>query len=141
MPEDRPERFILVINHRADQADTIKQVLSNPPDQYHVHIAESSALALALLQSPAASRPDLILLDLNLPNQEGLMILTTLKSSDDLRRIPVIVLSDSDQTGDVFQSYSNQGNCYVIKNADLHQLATTIQKIESFWLEIVTLPT
>lgn len=140
MSDDPRARFILVIDHCADQAATVQQVLANKPDQYHVHIAESSAAALALLQSPTAARPDLILLDLNLPHQGGLAVLTALKGNDHLRRIPVIVLSDSDQADDIFQSYVNHGNCYVVKSANLQQLAAIIQQIESFWLEIVTLP-
>lgn len=140
MPDDRLERLILVIDHCADQAATIKQVLSDNPDRYQIHIAESSVAALAWLQSPAAHRPDLILLDLNLPNQDGLAILAAIKDSDNLRRIPVIVLSDSAQADDVFQSYFNQGNCYVVKHGTCQQLANTIQQIESFWLDIVTLP-
>ncbi|QQE63656.1 hypothetical protein GFS31_03240 [Leptolyngbya sp. BL0902] len=143
MQDDSLERLIVLIDHHADQVETVRQVLTDKPDQYRLQVMESGASALDWLQSTAAApgqRPDLILLDLNLPDQASLDVLTTLKGDPNLRRIPVIVLSDSEQTDDVFQSYFNQGNCYVVKNANPSQLATTIQNIESFWLEIVTLP-
>ena len=144
MQDDQLERLILVIDHHADQVETVRQVLANKPDQYHLRVMDSGAAALAWLQSAEATqpgqRPDLILLDLNLPHQASLDVLTTLKGDTNLRRIPVIVLSEAGQADTVFQSYFHQGNCYVVKSSESQQLAATIQQIESFWLEIVTLP-
>lgn len=144
MQDDALERLILVIDHHADQVETVRQVLADKPSPYHLRVMDSGAAALDWLQSAEASqpdqRPDLILLDLNLPDQVSLDVLTTLKGHPNLRRIPVIVLSDSDQTDAIFQTYFNQGNCYVVKSENPPQLAATIQNIESFWLEIVTLP-
>lgn len=144
MQDERLERLILVIDHHADQIATVQQILAAKSDQYHLRVIESGAVALAWLKSPEVDqpgqRPDLILLNLNLPHQSSLEVLTTLKSDANLRRIPVIVLSESGQTDAVFQSYFHQGNCYVVTSADAQQLAAIIQQIESFWLEIVTLP-
>lgn len=87
-----------------------------------------------------AHRPDLILLDLNLPGKNGKEILTDLKNDPNLRRIPVVVLTTSDRETDILNSYSLQGNCYVIKSNDMDQLFQIVKRIEEFWLGIVTLP-
>lgn len=144
MQDEQRERLIVLIDHHADQVETVRQVLADKPDQYRLQVMDSGSAALDWLQSPEVAElgqhPDLILLDLDLPHQASLEVLATLKGNANLRRIPVIVLSESDQAEDVFQSYFNQGNCYVVKHANPQQLAVTIQQIESFWLEIVTLP-
>jgi two-component system response regulator len=144
MQDDHLERLILVIDHHANQIATIQQVFDAKADQYHLRVIDNGEAALAWLQSPEANqpghRPALILLNLDLPHQASLEVLTALKGDANLRRIPVIVIAESGQTDAVFQSYFHQGNCYVATSADTQQLAAIIQKIESFWLEIVTLP-
>jgi chemotaxis family two-component system response regulator Rcp1 len=144
MQDDRLERVILVVNHHADQIATVRQVLDAKADQYHLRVIDSEAAALAWLKSSEVSkpshRPNLILLNLDFPCQNSLAMLMALKGDANLRRIPVIVISESGQMDTVFQSYFHQGNCYVTNSADMQQLATIIQQIESFWLEIVTLP-
>lgn len=144
MQDDSLERLIVLIDHHADHVEAVRQVLADKPEQYHLRVMDDGTEALDWLRSDAmveaGQRPDLILLDLNLPHHASLDILTTLKGDPNLRRIPVIVLSESEQTDDVFQTYFNQGNCYVVKNTNPQQLVTTIQNIESFWLGIVTLP-
>lgn len=145
MQDDPLRRLILVIDHNVDHVETVRQVLADHPNRYQLQVMDSGAAAIAWAQSAAgaqsAAHPDLILLDLHLPEQASFAVLTALKGDANLRRIPVIVLSDSEPTEEVFQSYFHQGNCYVVKNAHPQQLAATIQNIESFWLEIVTLPT
>ncbi|MFH7243515.1 MAG: response regulator [Spirulina sp.] len=144
MQDDRLERVILVINHHADQIATVRQVLDAKADQYHLQVIDNGAAALEWLKSSEVSqpshRPDLILLNLDFPHQNSLAMLTDLKGDANLRRIPVIVISDSGQMDTVFQSYFHQGNCYVTTSNDTQQLAAIIQQIESFWLGIVTLP-
>ncbi|MEB3291501.1 MAG: response regulator [Leptolyngbya sp.] len=145
MPDESLKRLILVIDQNPDHGETMRQVLADQSDRYHLQVIDSGEAAIAWVQSPervpSEARPDLILLDLHLPNQASFTILTTLKGNADWRRIPVIMLSESGQTDDVFQSYFHQGNCYIVKSRHPQQLAAMIQQIESFWLEIVTLPT
>src|SRR4029079_10656167 len=84
-----------------------------------------------------APRPDLILLDLNLPRKDGREVLAEIKADDKLRRIPVVVLTTSQDEQDVFKSYNLHANCYVTKPVDLEQFMTVVRSIEDFWLGIV----
>ncbi len=87
-----------------------------------------------------APRPDLILLDLNLPRKDGREVLAELKSDPDLRTIPVVVLTTSKADQDVFRAYQLQANCYITKPVDFEQFVNVVRSIEHFWLEVVTLP-
>jgi two-component system, chemotaxis family, response regulator Rcp1 len=87
-----------------------------------------------------AVRPDLILLDLNLPRKDGREVLAEIKADPDLRRIPVVVLTTSRAEMDIVRSYNLHANCYVVKPVDLDQFIGIIQSIESFWLTAVMLP-
>jgi CheY-like chemotaxis protein len=87
-----------------------------------------------------ATRPDLILLDLNLPRKSGREVLEEVKSDPDLRRIPVMVLTTSSAEQDLKQAYNLHANCYITKPVDLDQFMTVVRSIEHFWLHIVTLP-
>ena len=89
------------------------------------------------IQSP---RPDLILLDLNLPKKDGREVLAEIKEDPDLRRIPVVVLTTSRAERDVVRSYNLHANCYISKPIDLEQFITVVRSIEDFWLAIVKLP-
>ena len=89
------------------------------------------------IQSP---RPDLILLDLNLPKKDGREVLAEIKEDPDLRRIPVVVLTTSQAEQDVLRSYNLHANCYISKPIDLEQFITVVRSIEDFWLAIVKLP-
>jgi two-component system, chemotaxis family, response regulator Rcp1 len=88
-----------------------------------------------------APRPDLILLDLNLPKKDGREVLSEVKSDPLLRRTPVIVLTTSTAEEDVVRSYDLHANCYIAKPVDLNQFITVVRCIEDFWLSIVKLPT
>jgi len=87
-----------------------------------------------------ARRPDLILLDLNMPRKDGREVLSEIKADPDLRRIPVVILTTSKADQDVVQTYDLGANAYVVKPVDLDQLVTIVQKIEEFWFSIVKLP-
>jgi CheY-like chemotaxis protein len=89
-------------------------------------------------QSP---RPDLILLDLNLPRKDGREVLEELKTDPDLKTIPVVVLTTSKAEQDVFQSYQLHANCYITKPVNFERFIEVIQSIEQFWLSAVVLPT
>jgi chemotaxis family two-component system response regulator Rcp1 len=85
-------------------------------------------------------RPDLILLDLNLPRKDGRQLLAELKSDERFRRIPVVVLTSSEAEEDILRAYNLAANCYVTKPVDLDQFLRVIRAIEEFWLQIVKLP-
>lgn len=140
----KPERFILVIDANRNHTDVIRQVLGQKPGRYGLAIVEDRAAAMDYLRpgshADRSPRPDLVLLDLNLPATDGHALLAEIKATPSLVQIPVIVLTEGDRPEDILRSYASQGNCYVVKAADLDQLAQTIKRIEDFWLEIVTLP-
>jgi len=85
-------------------------------------------------------RPDLILLDLNLPRMSGREVLTEIKGDPDLRSIPVVVLTTSQAEQDIVKAYELNANCYVTKPVDLDQFINVVKSIEDFWLTIVRLP-
>lgn len=87
-----------------------------------------------------AFRPDIILLDLNLPKKDGRAVLAELKGDSDLRRIPVVILTTSSAEADVMKSYNLQANCYISKPVDLMQFTHVVRQIQNFWLTIVKLP-
>ena len=87
-----------------------------------------------------ATRPHLILLDLNLPRKDGREVLAQIKAEEPLKRIPVVVLTTSDDEQDVLKSYNLHANCYITKPVDLDQFIRVVRSIEDFWLGIVVLP-
>jgi CheY-like chemotaxis protein len=87
-----------------------------------------------------AVRPDLILLDLNLPRKDGREVLAEIKADDDLKLIPVVVLTTSQAEEDVLKAYGSHANCYITKPVDLAKFMTVVKSIEHFWFAIVRLP-
>jgi len=87
-----------------------------------------------------APRPDVVLLDLNLPKKDGREVLADIKGDDDLRRIPVVILTVSGAEEDIMKTYNLHANCYIQKPLDLGQFIEVVKSIESFWLTIVKLP-
>lgn len=87
-----------------------------------------------------AVRPDLILLDLNLPRKDGREVLSEIKQDENLRRIPVVILTTSHAEEDVIKSYELHANCYIVKPVDLDRFLEVARSIEDFWLTIVKLP-
>jgi two-component system, chemotaxis family, response regulator Rcp1 len=87
-----------------------------------------------------APRPDLILLDLNLPKKDGREVLTEIKGDEQLKRIPVVILTTSSAEQDILKTYELHANCYITKPVDLDQFSAVIKSIEQFWFTIVKLP-
>lgn len=87
-----------------------------------------------------ATRPDLILLDLNLPKKSGREVLAEIKADPDLKRIPVVILTVSEAEQDIIKSYNLHANCYITKPVNLEQFMEVVQSIENFWLTVVMLP-
>jgi chemotaxis family two-component system response regulator Rcp1 len=88
-----------------------------------------------------AVRPDLILLDLNMPKMDGREVLSKIKNDDRLRVIPVVVLTSSQDEADVLKAYGLHANCYIVKPVDFEKFADVVKSIENFWFAVVTLPT
>ena len=110
----------------------------------HLSVVGDGEEAMAFLRRDAphadAPRPDLILLDLNLPKKDGREVLAEIKSDSQLRRIPVVVLTTSAAEQDILRSYDLHANCYITKPVDLDQWISVVNSIENFWLTIVKLP-
>lgn len=87
-----------------------------------------------------APRPDLILLDLNMPRKGGLEVLAEIKNHDKLKHIPVVILTTSKADGDIVPAYRHHANCYITKPVDFESFTTVIRSIQSFWFTIVSLP-
>ena len=110
----------------------------------HLTVVKDGVEALAFLRRQGsyttAPRPHLILLDLNLPRKDGREVLADIKTDDNLKRIPVVVLTTSQDEQDVLKSYNLHANCYITKPVDLDQFVRVVRSIEDFWLGIVVLP-
>jgi chemotaxis family two-component system response regulator Rcp1 len=87
-----------------------------------------------------APRPDVILLDLNLPRKDGREVLAEIKQDPDLKRIPVVILTTSQAEQDILKTYNLHANCYIAKPVDLEQFIIVVKSIEAFWLSVVKLP-
>jgi CheY-like chemotaxis protein len=109
-----------------------------------LNVAGDGVEALAFLRQEGkyanVPRPDVILLDLNLPKKDGREVLAEIKDDPDLRRIPVVVLTTSQAEQDILKSYNLHANCYITKPVDLERFITVVKSIETFWLSVVKLP-
>jgi chemotaxis family two-component system response regulator Rcp1 len=114
------------------------KVWNNP----HVVTDGEAALDFVYRRGPftQAPRPDMVLLDLNLPKKDGREVLAVIKSDADLKRIPVVVLTTSKEEEDVHRAYNLAANCYVTKPVEFEEFMKVIRAIEDFWLTIVALP-
>jgi two-component system, chemotaxis family, response regulator Rcp1 len=109
-----------------------------------LHVVSDGVAAMAFLRREGkyseAPRPDLILLDLNLPKKDGREVLGEIKNNEELKQIPVIVLTTSNADPDIMKSYNLQANCYVTKPTNLDQFIGVIRSIEDFWMSVAKLP-
>ena len=110
----------------------------------NLHCVKDGVEALELLRQEGrlarAPRPDIILLDLNLPKKDGREVLAEIKKDEHLKRIPVVVLTTSKAEEDVLRTYDLHANCYVTKPVDLEKFIVVVKSIDVFWLTVVTLP-
>jgi chemotaxis family two-component system response regulator Rcp1 len=110
----------------------------------HLHVAIDGVEAMSFLRRQGqyinAPRPDLILLDLNLPRVDGLQVLAQIKADDDLKTIPTIILTTSEADADIVQSYQLQANCYLAKPVQMYAFDRLVKSINEFWLSRVKLP-
>jgi chemotaxis family two-component system response regulator Rcp1 len=110
----------------------------------HLQVASDGVEAMAILKREGphahAPRPDLILLDLNLPRMDGREVLVRIKSDDSLKMIPTIILTTSEAEADIVKSYQLRANCYLSKPVQFDEFATLVRSINDFWLTKVKLP-
>ena len=143
MNNDKPIEILLVEDNPGDVRLTI-EVLKDAKVRNTMSTVNDGAAALAYLRREGdyaeAPRPDLILLDLNLPKKDGREVLAEIKADPNLRRIPVVVLSVSKDEEDILKSYDLYANCYITKPINLEKFITVVKSIEGFWLTIVKLP-
>jgi two-component system, chemotaxis family, response regulator Rcp1 len=140
----RPVDILLVEDNPGDVRLTI-EALKDGKVRNRLNVAVDGVEALAFLRREGkyanAPRPDVILLDLNLPRKDGREVLAEIKEDEELRRIPVVVLTTSSSEQDILRTYSLHANCYITKPVDLDQFIEVVKGIEDFWLTIVKLPT
>ena len=140
----RPIEILLVEDNPGDVRLTMEE-LKEGKVHNKLSIVENGVEALSFLRKEEnykdSPTPDLILLDLNLPKKDGREVLIDIKNDEDLRRIPVVVLTTSQAEEDVLKVYNLNANCYVSKPVDLGQFIDVVKSIEDFWLSIVKLPT
>jgi len=141
--DGQPVEILLVEDNLGDIRLT-QEVLREGRVRNNLHSVVDGVEAMAFLRRQGSfthsPRPDLILLDLNLPKKDGREVLAEIKADDQLRRIPVVVMTTSKADEDVLRSYDLHANCYIPKPVDLDQFIRIIRSIEDFWLTIVKLP-
>ena len=135
---------ILMVEDSPSDTDLTLEALKDFKVRNHVSVVEDGVQALQFLrrQEPFADapRPDLIMLDLNLPRKDGREVLAEIKVDDGLRMIPIVVLTTSRAEQDVLRAYQLNANCYITKPVDFNQFLDVVKSIEDFWLFVVTLP-
>ncbi len=138
-----PVEILLVEDNEGD-ARLAREALKESKIRNRIHHVTDGDEALAFLRNEGqyskAPRPGLIMLDLNLPKKSGQEVLVEIKADDDLKRIPVVILTVSNDEADVLRSYNHHANCFVTKPIDLNRFLDVVRSIEDFWLTIVRLP-
>lgn len=140
----KPIEMLLVEDNHGDARLAI-EALKDAKVHNNLHWVQDGVKAMDFLHRKGnysdAPRPDVILLDLNLPKKDGREVLADVKADENLRRIPVVILTISDAEEDVIKTYNLHANCYIRKPIDLDQFVAVVKAIEGFWLTIVKLPT
>ncbi|MFT5131010.1 MAG: chemotaxis family two-component system response regulator Rcp1 [Rhodothermales bacterium] len=141
---DRPIEILQVEDNPGD-VELTREALDDAGLAYRLHVATDGQQALSFLRREgicaSAPRPDIILLDLNLPRMDGRETLAAIKQDDNFRRIPVIVLTTSDAESDIRASYNLHANCFITKPVDLDDFLEVVRAIQSFWLGVAKIPT
>ena len=139
----KPIEILLVEDNAADVRLT-EEALKEGKVRNNLHVARDGMEALEFLRRQGkfkdATRPDLILLDLNLPRRDGREVLADIKNDPELKLIPVVVLTTSSAEADILKSYKLHANCYITKPVDLEQFVNVVRSIDDFWLTVVRLP-
>lgn len=105
-----------------------------------LEVVKDGVAAMEYLNNPNKTNPDIILLDLNLPRKNGFEVLKEIKSNEELKQIPIIILTTSDNDNDVNKSYKNYASCYITKPVSMTEFVKAIEKFKIFWFSLVKLP-
>jgi chemotaxis family two-component system response regulator Rcp1 len=143
MVMDKSIDILLVEDNPADVRLT-QEAFKETKIPNRLHVVRDGTEALAFLEQTGrfntAPRPDMILLDLNLPKKDGREVLAQIKQQDKYKRIPVVILTTSNEDEDIAHTYEHHANCYITKPADLDEFLNVVKSIEAFWLSVVQLP-
>jgi CheY-like chemotaxis protein len=135
---------ILLVEDNAGDSRLALEALKDSKVVNNVHVVSDGVEAMAFLHRLGkyenSPRPDLVLLDLNMPKKDGREVLTEIKTDEQLKRIPVVILTTSKAEMDIARSYDLHANCFITKPIDLVQFLNVVKSIEDFWLTIVKLP-
>jgi two-component system, chemotaxis family, response regulator Rcp1 len=135
---------VLLVEDSPGDVRLTREAFKDAKVHINLHVASDGAKAMAFLKREgeyaSALRPDLILLDLNLPKKDGREVLAEIKEDPTLKTIPVVVLTTSSSEADVLRSYQLHANCYITKPVGLEGFLTVVKSIDSFWLSVVRLP-
>jgi len=141
--QGRPVEILLVEDNPGDVRLT-REALAEGKVRNNLHVAVDGVKALEFLRREGeyagVVRPDLVLLDLNLPRKDGRQVLAEIKADPALRYIPVVILTSSEAESDIARAYDLHANCYITKPVDLDQFIHVVRSIEDFWFSIVKLP-
>jgi two-component system, chemotaxis family, response regulator Rcp1 len=143
MPRTTPVEILLVEDSPAD-VRLAMEALHEAKVLNNLSVVDDGIRAMQFLRQEGpyagSARPDLVLLDLNLPRKDGRQVLEEIKADANLRRIPVVILTTSQADEDILRAYNLHCNCYITKPVDFQQFMHVVQSIESFWLTVVRLP-
>ena len=135
---------ILLVEDNPGDVRLTKEAMKEGKIRNNLSVASDGIEAMAFLRREGkhadAPRPDVVLLDLNLPKKDGRSVLAEIKADPDLKRIPVVILTSSKADEDIVNSYDSHANCYVTKPGDLEQFIDVVKSVEGFWFQIVKLP-
>lgn len=135
---------ILLVEDNPGDVDLAREALEGSKINNRLYVVGDGEAAMNFLNKSNGyedkPRPNLILLDLNLPKKDGREVLADIKAHENFKRIPVVILTTSDAEEDVLKSYNHHANCYITKPIDLNQFVKVVRSIEDFWFSIVVLP-
>ena len=136
----RPPIEILLVEDNPGDVDLVVEILKESTTPTHVSVAIDGDEAMSFLRRDGVPRPDLVLLDLNLPKKDGRTVLSEIKADAQLAHTPVIILSSSNAARDLVQAYQLHASCFVTKAVDLEEFFAVLRAVTSFWLDTVILP-
>jgi len=135
---------ILLVEDNPADVELTREALDSAKVANRLHVVDDGAEAIDFLfrrgRFTDAPQPDIILLDLNLPNKDGRQVLSEIKADADLAQIPIVVLTTSQADEDILRAYQLHANCYITKPIDFNQFLRIVAAIEEFWLNVVKLP-
>ncbi|MFN6514600.1 MAG: response regulator [Nostoc sp. CreGUA01] len=135
---------VLLVEDNPGDAQLTRIALEDSKISIHLNVVEDGVEAMAFLRKQEkyveAAHPDIVLLDLNLPKKDGREVLAEIKADENLKRIPVVVLTTSQAEEDILKAYNLSANCYITKPVDFDQFVKIVKSIENFWFAIVKLP-